>query len=484
MLKQPAIVWFRNDLRLTDNPALASAAQSGRPIIAVYVREANGPLAAGGAARWWLHHSLISLGAALEARGSTLTLLAGDGAETIERLVSDTRAGAVYWNRRYAGAQIASDRKLMATLKKQGCEVHSFNGSLLREPWEVETKTGGHYRVFTPFWRSLQSDGPRRQSVLPAPETLPAHAEIAGERLKDWNLLPQKHNWAAEFPDHWSPGEAGAAERLSAFLNGPVNRYGEERNRPDLVGTSRLSPHLAFGETSPLQVWQASRAAIGSGKVDAAEGDKFLSEIAWREFSYNLLYHFPDLADVPMKNTFGAFPWRDATEDLDAWRQGRTGIPIVDAGMRELWRTGWIHNRVRMIVASFLCKNLLIDWRHGERWFWDTLLDADPANNAASWQWVAGSGADAAPYFRIFNPVTQGEKFDPEGDYVRRFVPELAGLPARCIHQPWAATAEVLAAAGIRLGESYPHPIADLAETRRRALAAYDIVRGERLEED
>ncbi len=478
MSLQPAIVWFRNDLRLMDNPAVAYAVSSGRPIIAVYVHDPKGPLATGAAAKWWLHHSLVSIGAGLTAIGGELTLLSGNCVETVERLASDTKAGAVYWNRRYAAAQIDADKRLKTSLKKAGCEVQTFNGNLLREPWEVETKTGGYYRVFTPFWRSLQHGGPARVETYTSPSKLNAYSAVASESLTEWGLLPSDPDWASEFPTHWSPGEAGAAKRLASFLSGPANTYGEERNRPDLACTSRLSPHLAFGEISPLQIWNTTRSAIASGAVDAAEGDKFLSEIAWREFSYNLLYHFPDIAAAPMKREFEAFPWRQSPGDLAAWRRGRTGIPIVDAGMRELWRTGWMHNRVRMIVASFLCKNLLIDWRDGERWFWDTLVDADAANNAASWQWVAGSGADAAPYFRIFNPVTQGEKFDPEGVYVRRFIPEIAGLPAKYIHKPWSAPNDVLQKAGVSLGETYPRPIVSLAETRKRALDAYDVIRG------
>jgi deoxyribodipyrimidine photo-lyase len=464
-------------LRVADNPALCAAMASGRPVIGLYVLEKGQPLSPGGAQKWFIHHALESLSGSLKKLGVPLIFRRGNGAAEVLAAVKDAGAGAVFWNRRYDAAEIEQDKSVKEALTKKGVEAQSFNGSLLREPWEVKTKTGGPYRVYTPFWNALRALGPGRAEMETPRKKAPAGPSLNSLALDDLDLLPARPNWAAGFDSIWRPGEDGAHAALDAFLKGPSRSYGEDRNRPDLTGTSRLSPHLAVGTISPLQIWNAATAAIHARKVPENEGMKFLSEIAWREFAYHLLYFCPAIATAPLRPEFEAFPWREDAASLAAWKKGRTGVPIVDAGMRELWRTGWMHNRVRMIVASFLIKNLLIDWREGERWFWDTLADADPANNAASWQWVAGSGADAAPYFRIFNPVTQGEKFDPNGDYVRRFVPELAGLPAEVIHQPWTASEMALKRAKVELGRTYPAPIADLGETRKRALAAYDEMR-------
>ncbi|MDZ7627521.1 MAG: deoxyribodipyrimidine photo-lyase [Parvularculaceae bacterium] len=473
----PAIMWFRRDLRIADNPALCAALASGKPVIGFYALDEGTFLAPGGAQRWFLHHALAGLKKSLGALGVPLILDPGKGGDHLLRLAIDAKASAVFWNRRYAASEIEEDKRIKADLAGAGIRAESFNGSLLREPWEVKTKTGGPYRVYTPFWNAVRALGPAR-SVCAAPhQKAPAALKTASSALEDLDLLPTQPNWAGEFGDFWSPSENGAQAALDAFLAEPARTYGEHRNRPDMTGTSRLSPHLAVGTISPIQVWNAATAAIEARQIPDTEGWKFLSEIVWREFSYHLLYYHPAMATTPLRPEFAGFPWRDDAAALKAWTRGQTGIPIVDAGMRELWRTGWMHNRVRMIAASFLIKNLLIHWREGERWFWDTLVDADPANNAASWQWVAGSGADAAPYFRIFNPVTQGEKFDPDGAYVRRFVPELAGLPPETIHQPWTASEKALDRAGIKLGSTYPKPIADLAETRKRALAAYDEMR-------
>lgn len=478
MSQSPAIVWFRRDLRIADNPALCAGLATGGPVIGLYVLEDAAFLAPGGAQRWFLHHALADLTKNLSALGIPLILRRGNAGETVLRVVNDTKAGGVFWNRRYAAAEIEEDRRVKAALGDAGVKADSSNGSLLREPWEVKTKTGGPYRVYTPFWNAVRGLGPARMVIESPRKKSPGAVPANSVSIEELDLLPTRPNWAGEFGDVWTPGEKGAQAALDAFLSGPAMTYGEDRNRPDLTGTSRLSPHLAVGTISPNQIWNAATAAIHARRIPEAEGWKFLSEIVWREFAYHLLYFNPAMATAPLRAEFGAFPWRDDAAALTAWKRGQTGIPIVDAGMRELWRTGWMHNRVRMIAASFLIKNLIIHWREGERWFWDTLVDADPGNNAASWQWVAGSGADAAPYFRIFNPVTQGEKFDPDGSYVRRFVPELAGLPAETIHQPWTASEKALKRAGIVLGKTYPEPIADLAETRKRALAAYDQMRG------
>jgi deoxyribodipyrimidine photo-lyase len=471
----PIIVWFRQDLRLSDNPALIHAVNSKRPIVCVYVLDDVTPKEWrwGGASRWWLHKSLEALDAELKRKGGSLFLRRGLAESILPKLIEDTAAEMVVWNRCYEPFAIARDTKLKANLTANGIEVQSFNASLLFEPWELKTRTGGSYRVFTPFWRAARALAPP-PVPYPAPPKIDFYEHsIASGDLSDWQLLPSKPDWAGGLRDHWTPGEAGARERLSEFLK-HIGKYSGGRDHPDRDDTSRLSPHLHWGEISPGQVWHA----VNNHAAEHGSGDKFLSEIGWREFSYHLLFHNPNLPDQPLRADFAGFPWRASGKQFDAWTKGRTGIPIVDAGMRQLWQTGWMHNRVRMIVASFLIKHLLIDWRRGEKWFWDTLVDADLASNSASWQWVAGCGADAAPFFRIFNPVLQGEKFDSEGDYVRRFVPELSEMPAQHIHKPWAAPTEILKAANVEIDENYPHPIVDLAQGRERALAAFQSLRG------
>ncbi|MGE3303446.1 MAG: deoxyribodipyrimidine photo-lyase [Hyphomonadaceae bacterium] len=458
------IVWLRQDLRLGDNPALHAAAETGRPLIVLYVLDdaTPGRWRMGSAARWWLHHSLAVLGDALARRGAALVLRRGIAAEVIAAIAAETGARAVYWNRCYEPFLIDHDTMLKEALARQGIEAKSFSGALLHEPWTVRTQTGGPFKVFTPFWRACLALPVR--DPLAAPKRLRALARPpASEALESWSLTPKQPNWAAAFP--WTPGEASARRALAAFAEERMRAYPQARDQLGAQGASRLSPHLHFGELSPVQI----RAAAG----DAPGADKFMQEIGWREFSANLLYHWRDLPDVNWKETFDRFPWRDDAAGLAAWRRGMTGYPVVDAAMRELWRTGYMHNRARMIAASFLTKHLLIDWRAGEAWFWDTLVDADLANNAASWQWVAGCGADAAPYFRIFNPVTQGERYDPDGTYVRRWVPELAALPDRFLHKPWEADAATLRSASVAIGKTYPARIVDHAMARTRALAAY-----------
>ncbi len=477
MNKRPALLWFRQDLRLSDNPALAAATTTGAPIIPVFVLDETVAHAPGAASNWWLHHSLASLQADLKKIGSPLVLRRGEAAEIIPQLVKETNAGHVFWNRRYYPAHIEIDKKLKSVLTASGVNVETFNGSLLREPWELKTGAGGNYRVFTPFWKTMKQAGPARAPASRPGNLQPPEKTPKSERLEDWLLLPAKPNWASEFETVWSPGEAGAKERLESFLNGVVDQYKDGRDRPDKDYTSRLSPHLAFGEISPLQIWAAVQDKMSSSAISDSAGDKFLSEVVWREFAWSLLFHNESLPEKPLRKEFADFPWRNDTGGLVAWKKGQTGYPIVDAGMRQLWRTGWMHNRVRMIVASFLIKNLLIPWQEGEAWFWDTLVDADLANNSASWQWVAGCGADASPYFRIFNPVTQGEKFDPQGDYVRAFVPEVATMPAKYIHAPWTAPKEVLAKAGVTLGETYSEPVVDHAFARKRALEGYAAIK-------
>jgi len=473
----PSIVWLRNDLRLADNPAVEAAVASGAPPLFIYIFDGSGKVRApGGASRWWLHHSLAALAASLEKIGSRLDILQGDPGQLLCELAAAFDAKQVTWTRRYDAAGIAIDTQIKGRLTALGIGAESFNGQLLHEPWTVKTKTGGPFRVFTPFWRAClalpppaePSRAPRQLAAVPWSRQAPPR--IALDSL---SLLPTKPDWAGGLRDEWTPGEAGAKERLVDFLDHALPHYADERDLPHRPSTSRLSPHLAFGEISPRQIWHAAHHAAAKSAAAARNVDKFLSEIGWREFSYHLLFHNPDLPQTNFQTRFDDFPWRAAKRDLRAWQQGKTGYPIVDAGLRELWQTGFMHNRVRMIAASFLIKHLMIDWREGERWFWDTLVDADPANNAANWQWVAGSGADAAPFFRIFNPILQGEKFDPDGAYVRRFVPELAECPADFIHKPWLAPKPALQKAGITLGKTYPSPIVDHAQARERALAAF-----------
>jgi deoxyribodipyrimidine photo-lyase len=458
-----SIVWFRNDLRLADNPALIAALGSGAAVLPVYVldEETEGLRPPGAAARWWLHHSLQALDASLRKLGARLILRRGPAERVITELAADCGATAIYWNRLYDRAARDRDARLKRSLAGRGVVAESLKASLLFEPWEVTTQAGQPFKVFTPFWRACRTLA-SSHTTLPAPANLPAPARWpVSDRLADWRLLPTAPDWAGGLRACWTPGEAAAAEQLSAFLDGTLARYREARDLPAVEGTSRLSPHLAFGEIGPRQIWHAAT-MLGP----SAAADKFLAELGWREFAYHLMFHFGDLAQRSFRPEFDAFPWQEAADARDAWCRGRTGYPIVDAGMRELWTTGWMHNRVRMITASFLTKDLLVDWRSGERWFWDTLVDADPASNATGWQWVAGCGADAAPYFRVFNPVLQGEKFDPAGDYVRRWVPELASLPAATIHRPWTA-------ARPPSPDVYPARLVDHAAARERALAAF-----------
>jgi deoxyribodipyrimidine photo-lyase len=420
---------------------------------------------------------LDALAASLKKLGGRLDILRGDPIELIPALAAAFDAKHVVWTRRYDAAGIDIDTQIKSALTAADITAESFNGQLLHEPWTVKTKTGSPFRVFTPFWRACQAlaapdepqRAPRQLTAVPWSRSAPTRVG-----LDELGLLPTKPDWAGGLREEWTPGEAGAKQRLVDFLDDALLHYANERDLPSRASTSRLSPHLAFGEISPRQIWHAARHAAAKSGAAAQNVDKFLSEIGWREFSYHLLFHNPHLAQKNLQPRFDDFSWRSrARKDLRAWQRGMTGYPIVDAGMRELWRSGIMHNRVRMIAASFLIKHLMIDWREGERWFWDTLVDADPANNAASWQWVAGSGADAAPFFRIFNPILQGEKFDPDGDYVRRFMPELADCPSAFIHKPWLAPKAELQKAGIKLGETYPAPIVDHAEARERALAAF-----------
>jgi deoxyribodipyrimidine photo-lyase len=476
---RPVIVWFTRDLRLSDNPALRAAAESGRPILAVYVldEQSEGVRPLGGAARWWLHHSLTALAASLAAKGARLVLRRGRTVPVLTELARETRAAAIHWTRGYGPGDRAIETALRAAAAPRGLALHRFSGRLLFEPEAIRTGQGGRYRVFGPFWRACRAaSSPSAPSA--APERLSAfRPEPSSDALDDWGLLPRSPDWSGGLRETWRPGESAAKAALAGFLDEGLGGYSENRDRPDQNGISRLSPYLAFGEISPRQVWHAVRGAADRAGAPEGEAQSFLRQIAWRDFAHHTLWEAPDLACRPLDRRFAAFPWHHSREALAAWQEGRTGYPIIDAGMRELWRTGFMHNRVRMIAASFLIKDLLLPWQAGEAWFWDTLVDACPANNPHNWQWVAGCGTDAAPFFRIFNPVAQGRRFDPQGTYVRQWLPDLAGLPDAHIHAPWDAPQEVLSGAGLRLGEAYPRPLLDHAAARRRALAAFQSIK-------
>jgi deoxyribodipyrimidine photo-lyase len=478
----PNLLWFRQDLRLTDNPALRAAEAAG-PVIPVYILDdlSPGPWTMGGASRWWLHHSLTALETSLQEKGSRLILRCGNAAEEIEKLVHETGATSVFWNRCYEPYAVKRDRDLKASLKAQGVAATSFNAALLFEPHEIVNRSGEPFKVFSPFWRACRAKGDP-PAPTPAPKIIPSPQSWPhSDTLPDLKLLSTRPDWAGGLRDNWTPGEGGAQTRLRDFLHETMEDYAGARDVPGLEATSRLSPHLHFGEIGPRQIFHAIHFALHETRSAALakSGEKFLAELGWREFCHSLLFHNPTLPDGNLRAEFDRFPWQNSGANLRAWRRGLTGYPIVDAGMRQLWRTGWMHNRVRMVAASFLIKHLLLDWRHGEEWFWDTLVDADLANNAAGWQWVAGSGADASPFFRIFNPVLQGEKFDADGAYVRTWVPELARLQDHLIHRPWEASPVELAEAGIVLGASYPHPVIAHDQARQRALRAFQSLREE-----
>lgn len=472
-----SLVWFRNDLRLGDNPAAAAAAARGAPVAGLFVLEAAsaGGRTHGAAAAWKLHGALAKLAQDLADRGAPLILRKGDPRAVVPAVSAEVRAQAVMWNRRYEAAAVATDTAVKADLKDRGVAAESFGGNLLVEPWEVESTGGRNYRVFTPFYKAARKIN-KDLTPIPKPHVFAKWTTNPdlGDDLTAWGLRPTAPDWAGGLREAWDHGETAAKGRLASFVDDGLAGYRAGRDVPAAANVSRLSPYLRFGELGPRQARQAAAtaAAQANGALDG-DFEAFERELYWRDFSYNLLFNGDDLAAANVQSKFDAFPWRDDPDGLKAWRRGRTGYPVVDAGMRQLWRTGWMHNRVRMVVASFLTKHLMIDWRQGERWFWDTLVDADPASNPANWQWVAGCGADAAPYFRIFNPVAQGEKFDPDGAYVRRWVPELKDLPAKYVHAPWTAPADALATAGVVLDRDYPTPIVDHKAARERALAAF-----------
>ncbi|SEQ58173.1 deoxyribodipyrimidine photo-lyase [Devosia sp. YR412] len=464
-MAQTSIVWLRNDLRIADNPALRAAHLGGAPVTAVYIHETTkGVRPPGAAARWWLHHSLNALGKDLAKRGVTLVVRSGDAQKVVPELAKELAAGEVFWNRRYAPAERDADTAIKHDLRQRGFGAQSCPGNVLVEPWDIATGQGKPYSVFTPFWKTL------KDTPIARPQRRPdADEPLRAGRFDEDYRAPK---WAGKLGQHWSIGEEAAAKQVSDFLDGRLDDYAEGRDFPRKDVTSLLSPHLRFGEVSPRQVWHAAQAVAHADLGKQAAVEKFLSELAWRDFNYHQLYHRDDITTVPMQGKYAGMEWLSSEKDLKAWQTGQTGLPIVDAGMRELWETGYMQNRVRMLVASLLAKNLLVDWRLGEQWFWDCLVDGDVASNPGNWQWVAGSGLDASPYFRIFNPVVQGERFDGGGDYVRRWVPELAKLPEKWIHEPSAAPKDVLDKAGVVIGRNYPAPIVDLKTSRVRALEA------------
>lgn len=473
MTANASLVWFRYDLRVADNPALEAAVQHGGPVIPVYLwaPEEEEGWSPGAASRWWLHQSLTRFAAHLQERKSRLVIRRGQSLSTLQALMQETGAQAVFWNRRYEPPIIKRDTAIKNALSADGRHVESFNTGLLFEPHAIRNTAGKPFQVFTPFWKTCLSLA-EPTAPLSAPSHLPAPAQWPGSEPLGNLQLESAIDWAGGIRAAWCPGKDGARRELQRFLDDAVTGYSKYRDRPDKMQTSRLSPYLHFGEISPRQVWYAVQKYASKHPAIQCSAETYLRQLGWREFAHHLLFHFPHTGDHPLRPEFADFPWRDNTTDLTAWQRGQTGYPLVDAGMRELWSTGWMHNRVRMVVASFLVKDLLLPWQAGARWFWDTLVDADLANNTLGWQWVAGCGADAAPYFRIFNPVSQGEKFDLHGDYVRRWVPELGRLPVDWIHKPWEAPTNVLAEAGVKLGATYPEPIIDHHSARIRALAA------------
>lgn len=468
------LFWFKQDLRLNDNPGLHAALSGADNLILIFILdESDTPI--GRASLWWLHESLKALSDAIEALGGQLILRRGNPEKILLKILAENTIEKVFWNRCYEPQAIHRDTKLKAAIQQRGIDVASFNASLLFEPGSIKTQNGKPYKVFTPFWKKgCLEKVSHIPSLVPLPKLWPETTKCQSDKLEDWQLLPASPNWAESFSQYWQPGEKGAANNLQRFLEVGIKGYKLLRNRPDLSHVSRLSPHLHWGEIAPWRVWEETEAVA---KLDSAlsyqDLEHFFSELGWREFSYNLMFHFPHITESNWRKAFDAFPWKNDQQALKKWQTGMTGYPIVDAGMRELWQTGWMHNRVRMITASFLIKDLMIDWRQGMAWFWDTLVDADLANNSASWQWVAGSGADAAPYFRVFNPVTQGERFDPDGAYVRRWCSELAGMPSQWIHKPWKASDDILKSSGVELGVDYPFPMVEHSMARIEALAAY-----------
>ncbi len=469
--QERTIVWFRKDLRIQDNPSLFAALENNQRIIPVFIwdEEAGGSWKLGASSRWWLHHALLDLSQSIRNLGGQLLLLKGKAEEVIPHLANKYGAKQVYYGRTYDPSGIETQVQVEEALDQAGIESQSFNSSLLQEPWETKNGSGKPFQVFTPYWRKSRqiiyreplSYNPSKLNfeALPTPQT----------KLDDLELIPH-HPWHHKLGEHWEVTEEAGLRMIRRTVDEVTRSYATRRNHPAVEGTSRLSPYLAWGLVSPRQICQAVLSAENEGSHRGE--NKFLVEIGWREFSYHLLYHYPTIPDQPLRPKYASFPWLEDPESLDNWKFGNTGYPMVDAGMRQLYETGWMHNRVRMVVASFLVKHLLLPWNEGAKWFWDTLVDADLASNTQGWQWAAGCGADAAPYFRIFNPITQGEKFDARGEYAKQWIPSLENLPSKWVFRPWEAPPSLLSESGIELGKDYPSPCIDHAYGRQRALAA------------
>ncbi len=468
---QKSIVWLRQDLRIVDNPALIAAANHG-DVCAVYIHESrkNDPWAIGAASCCWLHQSLTALQKQLNELNIPLIIRSGEATHLLQELLKEAKADAVFWNRRYEPKAIASDTMTLKQLRELGYKVQSFKANLLHEPWEITNKQEKPYQVFTPFWKEcLKHPQPGQPLLAPKPQQ-PSIWNLHSLKIEELNLLPKIH-WDRGIHAAWQVGTEAGLKQFDQFLEGPVLEYSYQRDFPAADAVSKMSPYLHFGEISPRMLWWRIHSRY-QDKKEVAAADSYIRQLYWREFAYHLLYHFPFTPEAPLKSEYAQFPWKSHSDHLQKWQQGRTGYPLVDAGMRQLWQIGWMHNRVRMVVGSFLVKDLLITWQEGAKWFWDTLVDADLANNTLGWQWISGCGADAAPYFRIFHPVTQSEKFDPEGRYIRQWLPELANLPNEWIHCPWLAPKHVLDAAGVCMGKTYPYPVVDHAQARTEALAA------------
>lgn len=463
-----AIVWLRQDLRLRDNPALYYASKQDSPVIPVYIYDES-LSSLGGASRWWLHHSLAALEEGFKQKNTNLLILHGNTLEILLNLAKKYQVKSIFWNLSYDPNIIAHDLKIATELNAIGVETKSFNGNLLYDPNLIKNKLGAPYKIFSQFWKACQKNEPQRKIILPIPKLqgLPFQSNKQLNRLR---LLPKKSNWTQGLGETFKPGEIHALRRLKQFVKYQINQYAELRDFPAERATSLLSPHLHFGELTPLQIYKEIQL---SGSLSIVSTEKFMLEIGWREFAAYMLYHFQNIAVENLNPKFNNFHWEINGKMLKSWRQGMTGYPIVDAGMRELWQTGFMHNRVRMIVASFLTKDLLIHWKEGAEWFMDTLVDADIASNSLNWQWVAGSGIDASPFFRIFNPISQSEKFDPEAKYIRQWIPEISRLPNQFIHKPWEAPADTLKMAQITLGKDYPYPIVNHEMQRKEALMRY-----------
>ena len=469
---RPNLLWLRLDLRVTDHPALVAAVKSGGPVIPVYIHDpkGEGKWHARGASEAWLAYALADSAAQFEKLGSPLVIRQGDSLTELRKLIKESQAGAVFWNRRYEPSIRERDSAIKTALRADGLQAESFNGNLLHDPTKIKTLAGNPFQVFTPFWKNCLLNLPFEEP-LAAPRKLSGPEKPLSSLAIDALKLKPRIPWDVTMWKNWDPTRKGAEKRLEHFVDGPVRDYPTARDIPKVDGTSRLSPYLHFGQISPREIIHAVKKA---GKWSIKGGEKYVAEVGWREFGHHLIYHFPKTTDEPLRAEFKAFPWAREKRLLKGWQHGQTGYPIVDAGMRQLWQTGWMHNRVRMVAASVLVKHFLQPWQDGAAWFWDTLVDADLASNTMGWQWAGGCGADAAPYFRVFNPVLQGEKFDAEGTYVREFVPELAKLPAKWIHKPWEAPADVLEAAGVELDKTYPRPLVGLTEGRDRALKAFE----------